>query len=1423
MRGRKADTTVAAPLTVEGTGASIFGSFSEPASAVSGRSGGASRTSVTRVGKAGAFATTMSLMLAVGVALATSLLVASSAQAGKLVDRVVGSATAGATGGLLNAPQEVAVNATGAGGVAAGTFYVVEQSNNRVSRFSPVGVFERAWGADVNLPAGGNNLEVCTVAASCKAGVASAGNGTTAGNGTLSGPFGIAVDGDTGNVYVTNRTARRIDVFTADGAFLRAFGFDVVAAGSPGDTGTGYEICVQANGDVCKTGLQGAGAGQLGGDSTGSYDIVISPPDGGAATGQVYVANTGNQRVEVYNLDGTSPSSIGSSANFALFYPRDLAIGGGVLYASDSADNNAVKRYDLNAASFLTPIDVSALPTDGVESNQETRGLDIDTDTGNLLVARGNAAAGLIEIGTPAGTPTFVDRHVTTLLHNGIAVNAVTDELLAFLNHRVLVLDDDGAIPPNVTLGAITDVTAEGATLNVTIESVATGLPTSYRFQVSTDGTDWTNIGSPGTVPDGATQNVSATTTGLLPNTVYRVRVVASRTLGNPDVISPESLFVTDATIPTIASSGVESVDTNSARVFAYVNPNSSQTTYRFEWGSSPDALVNRVPSPNGLLGAGAENVFAAETIAGLEPDTTYHYRLFASSAAGSTVTVVRSFTTRSAAPAERGWEMVSPFDKDPNAKAQEYQLENEPEYQVAPSGDRVFYLLAHGTAGSTVGGQSKFLATRGDSGWSSVQMTPALTADVPMGAGTAFSGRFGYMSPDLDCGVLAARELLTPDSSPVVRDHNGSNLFRRNPDGGYDWLTPEPSNATLTIDPNEHSWGWDVRGVSPDCANVVFETRYRFGGVNNSGVYRSHGGVLSDVAVRPDGSAAPSARVGSSATFHRAVSADASHVYFQAVSNDGNDSGRQALYLHREGQATVKVSGSETATVNRGAAFQIASTDGERVAFMANYGLTASSSSGPVATACTNLPPQPCALYVYDVATGDLVDISATADAANTNGATVGGVLGASDDMSRIYFAAQGQLVPGEGRTYAQNIANGTNSQDSTYNVYLYTAGEGLSYVGLVTRFNLFTANQGNVTVGAQYKTSQVTPDGRTLVFVSAADNVGYDSGGIAQAYLFSADSGEVGCVSCRRDGERPVLLDLDLATTSLTDEELSQPIVFRNGERTLSEMRVISDDGSRVVFAMHDALAAGAVEGNQNIYLWDRGTLTVLDTGRAPTSTIYFLADQRELSPHVIGMSPSGDDVFIRTPSDLVAQDGDGAKDVYDYRVGGGFPAPPPEPAPCAVLADACHGGGSSPTAGPVASDAPGGANADSGERRTLTLVGLSARRGVVLARVRSSSAGRITAIARARVRARRGNRGKGGVRRVARARTRTRASGGVVVRLRLNGAARRTLRAGGRLRVAVRVSMPGARARSATVLLRNTDRVARRATPDQGRAGR
>jgi hypothetical protein len=79
------------------------------------------------------------------------------------------------------------------------------------------------------------------------------------------------------------------------------------------------------------------------------------------------------------------------------------------------------------------------------------------------------------------------------------------------------------------------------------------------------------------------------------------------------------------------------------------------------------------------------------------------------------------------------------------------------------------------------------------------------------------------------------------------------------------------------------------------------------------------------------------------------------------------------------------------------------------------------------------------------------------------------------------------------------------------------------------------------------------------------------------------------------------------------------------------------------------------------------NEGCLSLISTGKS--------ADDSEF----LDASPSGEDVFFTTASSLVPQDY-GLIDVYDARVGGGFPPSPPTPAPCE--GEACVGAASAPS---------------------------------------------------------------------------------------------------------------------------------------------
>jgi hypothetical protein len=600
-----------------------------------------------------------------------ALALSSPARATKITSNVVGTTGTGTTGGAFNTPRDVAVNdpsVVDGNAAANGDFYVADDVNHRVQRFDADGTFDRAWGRDV-IQAGapgdlGDAFEICVVAANCKAG--SFGTAADGPAGEFDNPQGIAVDQDTGNVYVSDRDNRRIQQFDANGNFVRMFGFDVIAAAGPppNSNGTGYEICDVTNGNAiadCKLGLAGTGVGQYGSGTTANgYRLDVSPSDGNPATGEVFLANTGNRRVERYGLAGASPGNFGTAADFGTSQPLSVAAGATTVFASDSSNLNEVDRYDLTGGAFLSAISVSSLtPATSCASppcSAAAAGLEVDPLTGNLFVGRASTLTGVLEIGTPSGTPTLVEQHrvnastgsAISVTPAGIGFNSPTGELFIASTsggHRVYALDDDGAAPATVVIGPASDVEATTATLHATINSNGP-LPTEYDLQISLDGGSWTTVAS-GESPSGNVPvAVDAPITGLQANSTYRVRVVTRKGYGNPSAFSSELTFVTDKVPPTAVTLPAQRRAT-SLVLQGNINPNNQATTYRFEYGQT-DAYGSTVPVPDGSVGSSNVESLVQQELTSLRPDTTYHFRVVATNPEGTVFGDDQVATTRS-------------------------------------------------------------------------------------------------------------------------------------------------------------------------------------------------------------------------------------------------------------------------------------------------------------------------------------------------------------------------------------------------------------------------------------------------------------------------------------------------------------------------------------------------------------------------------------------------------------------------------------------------------------------------------------------------------------------------------------------------------------------------------------------------------
>ena len=206
------------------------------------------------------------------LAVATALVAPSSALA---FGPVASFGTEGEAAGQLSAPAGIGV-------AADGSVFVADSGNNRVSVFGPGGAFVRAFGRGV-APGG---ADVCTTATSCGRG---AGGGAA---GTLEGPEGIAISA-AGNVYISEPRNDRVSVFTAQGAFLFAFGYGVNPNPAEPDRCTLGSGC-RPGGNTAQPPTEE--------ETLDGPEGALGEPAGIAidSSGHVYVAETGNSRVSVF-------------------------------------------------------------------------------------------------------------------------------------------------------------------------------------------------------------------------------------------------------------------------------------------------------------------------------------------------------------------------------------------------------------------------------------------------------------------------------------------------------------------------------------------------------------------------------------------------------------------------------------------------------------------------------------------------------------------------------------------------------------------------------------------------------------------------------------------------------------------------------------------------------------------------------------------------------------------------------------------------------------------------------------------------------------------------------------------------------------------------------------------------------------------
>jgi hypothetical protein len=304
------------------------------------------------------------------------------------------------------------------------------------------------------------------------------------------------------------------------------------------------------------------------------------------------------------------------------------------------------------AESAVTPFDATLEGAVNPENQETTYHLQYATNSAFTENAK-TLAFGIQGPGVPSAQPVGpVDlggtlTPSTTYFYRVIAKNATGEEQGPTQHFETLPLQKPSLSGEHVGLLTAPETTIEGE-LNPNDQPV-TGCEVQYALL----GTGFGAPESVGCQPDNPPENtfgeganpvpLIATLTGLQPGASYEYRILASNNTGTEE--GAVQTFTVPPT-PLLTVGQAQSVTRTTATLPGTVNPEGLETSYYYEYGTSTSYGGNAPSVPGVNAGSGTVAAPAPIGLSGLVPATTYHYRLVATNADGTTSTPDQTFTT---------------------------------------------------------------------------------------------------------------------------------------------------------------------------------------------------------------------------------------------------------------------------------------------------------------------------------------------------------------------------------------------------------------------------------------------------------------------------------------------------------------------------------------------------------------------------------------------------------------------------------------------------------------------------------------------------------------------------------------------------------------------------------------------------------
>ena len=323
-------------------------------------------------------------------------------------------------------------------------------------------------------------------------------------------------------------------------------------------------------------------------------------------------------------------------------------------------------------------------------------------------------------------------------------------------------------------------------------------------------------------------------------------------------------------------------------------------------------------------------------------------------------------------------------------------------------------------------------------------------------------------------------------------------------------------------------------------------------------------------------------------------------------------------------------------------------------------------------------------------------------------HGVHTASLIAVSNDGSHVYFVSDGVLA-------SNANARSAVATPVKPNLYVFDTVTGTTtFIGTAARSDVMTVEGSPTGLAGEPDISRPAipaPEGGVLVFASAANLTGRNPWQeYTEIYRYTVAGNKLECLSCTAPGVKPTgnATFGETAGGTYDPPGLSSPM---------------SEDGRRVFFDTPDSLVPEDTNGGapQSAKF---GTPTSTDVYEAEGGKVYLISSGKATTPTVLqGTTPSGNDVLFTTTAKLAPGDTDGGyENVWDARVGGGFPAEAGGGQQPSCVGDSCRAAfGVTPVFAPPASTTPQSAGSPPLSTRSVRLKPPVCRKGLVKKRVK------------------------------------------------------------------------------------------------------